>query len=118
MPSRSKTPCSKCKTKLITVGSGGVCEDCRKVKHKEYNKHQRDPNAQSFYNSGFWRKLRNRKIQQDPLCEHCKARGLTILAHMVDHITERKDGGTDTMDNLQSLCNACHEAKTNRFGKG
>ena len=116
LPNRAKTPCSKpgCRA-LISVGSGGLCEDCRKAKHKEYNKHQRDQNSQAFYNSGFWRRLRNRKLRMNPLCEHCQANNDVVLAQMVDHIVERKDGGADSIENLQSLCNACHEKKTDRF---
>jgi len=30
----------------------------------------------------------------------------------VDHIIERADGGTDEIDNLQTLCVPCHQVKT------
>ena len=52
------------------------------------------------------------------LCKQCLRQGtLTPLAvrprdHAVDHITPKAKGGTDDDDNLQSLCTACHDAKT------
>ena len=33
----------------------------------------------------------------------------------VDHIIELAIGGTNTIDNVQPLCSACHKAKTARF---
>jgi biotin operon repressor len=33
----------------------------------------------------------------------------------VDHIIEKLDGGTDTVENLQTLCNVCHSAKTAEY---
>ena len=39
----------------------------------------------------------------------------------VDHIIPRRQGGTDTPDNLQPLCRSCHARKTVKqdggFGK-
>ena len=32
----------------------------------------------------------------------------------VDHITPKSQGGTDLLENLQTLCSACHQRKTNR----
>jgi biotin operon repressor len=33
----------------------------------------------------------------------------------VDHIVEKVDGGSDDLDNLQTLCNVCHASKTAAF---
>ena len=63
---------------------------------------------------GGWRKLRARRITQDPLCRHCLDNGLTTPAEQVDHIIPRADGGKDEWDNTQSLCGPCHRAKTAR----
>lgn len=35
-------------------------------------------------------------------------------AHLVDHIINVKRGGTDDLDNLQVLCQPCHDEKTAR----
>lgn len=61
-----------------------------------------------------WRKLRQQRITQDPLCRHCLDNGLTTPAEQVDHVIPRADGGKDEWDNTQSLCGLCHRAKTAR----
>lgn len=33
-------------------------------------------------------------------------------AHLVDHILNVRRGGTDDLDNLQVLCQQCHDIKT------
>lgn len=40
-------------------------------------------------------------------CQACGQPG-----HEVDHIINVKAGGTDRPDNLQTLCDACHDEKT------
>ena len=48
-----------------------------------------------------------------PLCEHCKARGLLVVATQVDHRLPIEQGGHPTDSrNLQSLCESCHSVKT------
>jgi 5-methylcytosine-specific restriction protein A len=38
--------------------------------------------------------------------------GFVVVAHAVDHIKPKEQGGTDSHANLQSICKACHKAKT------
>jgi 5-methylcytosine-specific restriction protein A len=69
-----------------------------------------------------WDRLRVQVLARDKgVCqEHIKA-GLFRLARDVDHIRNRQAGGTDDMNNLQSLCRECHQAKTARearMGRG
>lgn len=59
-----------------------------------------------------WRKLRNRRLKEEPLCRHCAAKGFITPAVQVDHIKPRAEGGKDEWDNTQSLCLPCHKAKT------
>ncbi len=69
-----------------------------------------------FYSSRTWRRVRAAKLQVNPLCEVCLKRGVLTPATLVDHVTERSDGGADyDMDNLQSMCRSCHERKTKRI---
>ncbi len=56
--------------------------------------------------------IRAEHFRREPLCVHCLARGIVTLAIELDHIRALSNGGTDTPDNRQSLCNACHRAKT------
>ena len=67
--------------------------------------------ADYSYDNG-WRKLRNRRIKEEPLCRHCLAKDRITPATQVDHIKPRRDGGLDEWDNTQSLCTDCHRVKT------
>ncbi len=46
-------------------------------------------------------------------CRHCGATKEETTLH-VDHILPVSRGGTDTMDNLQTLCEACNLSKSDR----
>ena len=50
----------------------------------------------------------------DPVCTVCRDAGRVTPATEVDHIKPRRRGGTDGMDNLQSLCKRHHSQKTGR----
>lgn len=66
-----------------------------------------------FYQSRPWRRLREVKLQRDPLCEECLRRGRTIPATVVDHITPINKGEAPLdLSNLQSLCYPCHSRKS------
>lgn len=60
-----------------------------------------------------WMRLRQVVLDRDGyLCQHCAARGVVELAREVDHVVPLHLGGADHEDNLQSLCVACHQAKS------
>ena len=66
-----------------------------------------------FYQSAPWRRLRAVKLEQNPMCEECERNGRYTPAQMVDHIVPiNKGGGALDLNNLQSLCNACHARKS------
>jgi 5-methylcytosine-specific restriction endonuclease McrA len=79
-----------------------------------------------YYNSKKWRGekgLRKRKLSEIPYCENCYAKkNIAVPATVVDHIIPwRKAKDTNTQirlftdyDNLQSLCDTCHNSKTGR----
>lgn len=78
-----------------------------------YNRTARDPEAQAFYESPEWRKLRVLHLKRNPLCEKCFADGKITAAVIVDHKVGIKDGGGRLDgENLQSLCRSCHNKKT------
>jgi 5-methylcytosine-specific restriction protein A len=78
-----------------------------------YNRSRSGGDMLAFYQSKKWRSLRNYKIQMNPLCELCEAKGLTESAKEVDHILAIKDGGEMlSYRNLQSLCRSCHASKS------
>jgi 5-methylcytosine-specific restriction endonuclease McrA len=59
-----------------------------------------------------WRKLRDKRINAEPLCRHCATKGLVTPAVDVDHIKPKALGGKDEWDNTQSLCKPCPVDKT------
>ena len=79
---------------------------------KVYHDHQFH-RARYFYGTTEWKKLRERYINQHPLCEHCDKRGLITPGEMVDHVIEIEDGGEKLdFNNLQTLCTHHHRIKT------
>jgi len=72
-------------------------------------------NKSSFYASKAWRELRDLKLTNNPFCEACEKQGkLLVVAIDVDHIEpiEKAPHLALDIDNLQSLCKACHYDKT------
>ena len=79
-----------------------------------------------IYQSPIWRKLKFAKLAENPLCEICKQKGLTVPAETVHHITPWV-GARDlsaqldlfsSWDNLQALCSTCHkEAHLSEHGR-
>ncbi len=66
-----------------------------------------------FYLSPQWRKLRAMKLELQPLCEECLRNDKHTTAKVADHITPINRGGAPLdIENLQSLCNRCHNIKS------
>jgi 5-methylcytosine-specific restriction enzyme A len=56
--------------------------------------------------------IRKRWMSHSPLCVECDKAGRTRLGTQLDHILALVNGGEDTDDNRQLLCDDCHSAKT------
>ena len=113
MPRRTPRPCSAPGCPEL-VRDGRFCEQHDRQEQRRYDK-QRGTSAQRGYGAN-WRKLRKMKLNQDPICEDPfglhKEHSELMQSNEVDHITPLKDGGTNEMTNLQSLCKSCHSKKT------
>lgn len=60
-----------------------------------------------------WVKLRAWVKRRDRgLCQPCLRVGRYTAMSAVDHIVPKSSGGTDTAENLECICDACHRAKT------
>ncbi len=86
-------------------------------KRKEYFQGRYGRNKESrpwvgWYSLPKWIKLRDRKLQEQPICEECKKR----LSVEVDHITPHRGDEKLFFDysNLQTLCKSCHSKKTSK----
>lgn len=65
-----------------------------------------------------WRRIRLAKLEHNPACEQCAAKGRTTAASCVHHITPVESATSEqqaaalcySISNLQSLCYECHSA--------
>lgn len=72
--------------------------------------------AQRGY-GGRWQKARKGWLDKHPLCAECEKAGRVTAATDVDHIIPHRGDMKlfwDSAKNWQSLCSACHKAKTGR----
>lgn len=74
-----------------------------------------DEDRNEVYRSSKWKKLRQAKLMEQPLCEICLARGITKLADSVHHadsftnyIGSQRLWKAYDPTNLVSVCNQCH----------
>lgn len=114
MPDRIKRPCRIPGCANYTTAKSGYCD-----KHKHYGWH----NYQNVLGKGnqnkryghTWRKTRDKILSRDcGVCQPCKRRGIVTAATIVDHIKPKAKGGTDSPENLEAICKACHAKKTAR----
>ena len=72
MPTKPKRPCSYPRCPKLT--DGRFCEEHAKVEAKRYEKYDRDPAVRRRYGRA-WKRIRDRYIQEHPLCELCQQEG-------------------------------------------
>lgn len=67
------------------------------------------------YSTATWQRLREAKLSNQPLCEACLRRDVVEPAVAVDHVVSIASGGKPfpPLDGLMSMCEPCHNAKTN-----
>ena len=80
---------------------------------------------QDIYNTSKWRKLRDAKLLNNPLCEVCLANNIITPADDIHHIISFLSTNDQlkrlelayNYDNLQSICRKCHQKEHNRKTK-
>ncbi|WP_335953708.1 HNH endonuclease signature motif containing protein [Acinetobacter higginsii] len=108
-------PCRqyRCPNVVKSRSQGGYCDEHASMRS---NWNKRPQRAGSTTERGYghaWRKLREQVLQRDGfICVKHYAMGQVVEATDVDHIISKENGGADDLDNLQSLCAACHREKT------
>lgn len=64
------------------------------------------------YNHRWSTKLRPMVLRRDPLCKDPFKVGCQQISKIGDHVIPKAAGGTDSLDNnLQGLCDQCHNRK-------
>jgi len=79
---------------------------------------RRRPSSQRGYDA-TWRRVRRAKLSVNPLCEKCLSRGRVTPATMVHHKKPVCDYPDLRLvwENLESLCEACHDVEHSGPGK-
>jgi hypothetical protein len=68
------------------------------------------PRPRANYGNTEYRKRREERINADSgMCVFCKSSGSRLT---VQHVTYRRAGGGETLEDLRTLCSLCHDAVT------
>lgn len=65
----------------------------------------------NWYKLAAWLRRRKWQLQEQPLCERCKANGLIVEATVANHVDPHR-GDWDKFINgrLESTCKPCHDS--------
>ena len=88
------------------------CEAHKTQTRKDYERTRASAPKRGYGHQ--WAKIRRMVLRRQPICI---TPGCNSLATEVDHIKAKRQGGTDSMDNLQGLCKACHSRKSAGEGR-
>jgi 5-methylcytosine-specific restriction enzyme A len=120
MPRKSKRPCNHPMCAELTRDS--YCDKHKEVRQAEkndanrfYNMHTRNKERTAFYKTGAWEKKRVHILKRDHgLCRVCRSRGKATAGNIIDHIIPLEVQPSLALEdsNLQTICQACHNAKT------
>jgi len=97
------------------------CEACRQRegltdRQARTGSHWSDWNRGTSTERGYgvaWRALRAQVLAAaNYQCRPCAAEGFITYATQVHHIKAKADGGTDDVNNLEPVCDACHRRLT------
>lgn len=69
---------------------------------------------EGFYLTSEWKRIRDRRRLENPLCQECEKRGILKPMYVVDHIISIEEDPELALhlNNTQSLCVFCHNLKT------
>ncbi len=97
------------------AGLGASYCDKHSKEHKTHRHDQRRQVRLKLYTSSAWKRLRKAKLAQDPICEHCKRKAANVVHHK---IRARLDAAAQLdIENLEALCDSCHNAESQREGQ-
>lgn len=108
MPISAPKPCTApgCHV-LVTDGSGR----CAKHQRPAWTK---PVTATKRITGRKLQALRAELFKRSPLCVHCAEHDVVTPATQRDHIIPLAEGGEDSEENTQGLCDECHDVKSKR----
>lgn len=90
---------------LGTMGRAAQRAQASRARKRSYAGKKADP----FYLSESWRRLRREVLERDHyLCQRCKRNPATVVHHIIPR-KERPELSRE-LSNLESVCDACHNA--------
>lgn len=109
MPEKPFRPCAyPCCGKLTKQKYCDVHTECAEKQRISLLDQKRSNSHARGYDYA-WRRNRGYFLRENPVCQ---ANACERPANEVDHIIPKRQGGTDSWDNLQALCKPCHSRKT------
>lgn len=96
------------------LNSGGYCD-----RHRRTDQKRDDAKRGSASDRGYntqWHKVRAMKLQEDPLCARCDAKGRMVEAVLVHH--KDRNPFNNRPDNIESLCRPCHDLEHSQGKRG
>lgn len=121
MPQHWKKPCAYRGCAKIVEISVRFCEEHKKKNDLERTRLNRETNPieQKFYNSIAWNRFSRSVREEEVFCQFCLSKGRKTFATQVDHIVPLRVSFDWRLsrDNVQSLCDRCHNVKRAAEGR-
>lgn len=106
MPSAAPRPCTHPGCGVLVRDGTGRCP-----KHPK-PAWAKKPTAAKRITGRRLQQLRKALFKREPLCRVCYRQGVVKLATTRDHIVPLEEGGQDVEENVQPICDDCHDAKS------
>lgn len=111
MPFKPRSPCRHPGCAAV-VDKPGYCDAHKRDTVGWQSDAERGTRHERGYGSA-WTRQRVRILKRDcGLCQPCLRAARVTTATQVDHIVPKGEGGDDSDDNLQAICEPCHTVKT------
>lgn len=96
---------------LFDKKSNGSSHSTKAATSKKTNEWDSEIHGRGIVSGSSWDQTRKAVLNRDNYtCRSCRRKdNLTV-----DHIVQLSQGGTNSMENMQTLCRYCHEKKDNR----
>lgn len=81
-------------------------------RRREYDADRRETHAyRRWYKLAIWRRIRDRELHLHPTCGRCAARGLVVVATVVNHTEpHRGDWERFVSGPFETMCAQCHDS--------